>query len=225
VCVWSGMNQHCMTVKACIRLTPTSSLRIKEGLEHSQSDVSIPVTVEVSTGVTIAELKDKVTPSWHGNKKTMHVELSTLYYSSVLLLLLLLLLLLYATFKLSRYATSSIFLTWSVLNHVWFRVTHARVLLSIFPRCTLQFSHDYGFNAALQRWVIGKRLAGDGETLYDHGIRQSGDQAFLFILSAQAHAQAQPRHLQQRQDEQQRLEGGFHPSRQPRYPLSHFRPR
>ncbi|KAG7261470.1 hypothetical protein CRUP_003338 [Coryphaenoides rupestris] len=36
---------------------------------------------------------------------------------------------------------------------------------------------------------------------------QSGDQAFLFILSTQALALAQPMHLQQRQAEQQRLEG------------------
>ncbi|KAJ3603013.1 hypothetical protein NHX12_030757 [Muraenolepis orangiensis] len=67
-----------------------------------------------------------------------------------------------------------------------------------------KFSHDYGFDVTLQRWVIGKRLARDGETLSSHGVQQSGDQAFLFILSTQAAAQ-QGRHLQLR--EQRRLDG------------------
>ena len=71
-----------------------------------------------------------------------------------------------------------------------------------------QFSQDFGLNATLQRWVIGKRLVGDGETLYSHGIRKSGDQAFLFIRSDHAGAPL-TRHLQQREEEQQRLDSGF----------------
>uniref|UniRef100_A0A8C2WCU2 RanBP-type and C3HC4-type zinc finger-containing protein 1 n=1 Tax=Cyclopterus lumpus TaxID=8103 RepID=A0A8C2WCU2_CYCLU len=51
-----------------------------------------------------------------------------------------------------------------------------------------------------KRWVIGKRLAGDHETLYSHGVQRDGDQAFLFIPSANtAHLTLQ----QYKQDEQQ----------------------
>ena len=49
-----------------------------------------------------------------------------------------------------------------------------------------QISHDFGFHPSVQRWVIGKRLAQDRETLYSHGVGEDGDQAFLFILSAHA---------------------------------------
>ncbi|KAF3690101.1 RanBP-type and C3HC4-type zinc finger-containing protein 1 [Channa argus] len=49
-----------------------------------------------------------------------------------------------------------------------------------------KISHDFGFAPALQRWVIGKRLAQDQETLYSHGIRHNGDRVFLFIISARA---------------------------------------
>ena len=48
-----------------------SLLRLKVGVEDGQSEMGIPVSVEVSTNMTIAELKDKVTPSWHGNKQFM----------------------------------------------------------------------------------------------------------------------------------------------------------
>ncbi|XP_035487945.1 ranBP-type and C3HC4-type zinc finger-containing protein 1 isoform X1 [Scophthalmus maximus] len=68
-----------------------------------------------------------------------------------------------------------------------------------------QISHDYGFPPSLQRWVIGKRLAQDKESLYSHGIRENGDQVFLFILSAEsAHL---TRHLHKLDQEQQRIEG------------------
>ncbi|KAK9967305.1 hypothetical protein ABG768_001711 [Culter alburnus] len=49
-----------------------------------------------------------------------------------------------------------------------------------------KINHDYGFHPALQRWVIGKRLARDKDTLYHYGVRDHDDTAFLFILSAQA---------------------------------------
>ncbi|CAB1353926.1 unnamed protein product, partial [Coregonus sp. 'balchen'] len=45
---------------------------------------------------------------------------------------------------------------------------------------------DYGFHPSLQSWVIGKRLARDSNTLYSHGVRKNGDQAYLYIKSAQA---------------------------------------
>ena len=48
-----------------------SYLRLKVGVEDGQSEMGIPVSVDVSTNMTIAELKDKVTPSWHGNKQFM----------------------------------------------------------------------------------------------------------------------------------------------------------
>ncbi|TNN78717.1 RanBP-type and C3HC4-type zinc finger-containing protein 1 [Liparis tanakae] len=68
-----------------------------------------------------------------------------------------------------------------------------------------QVSQEYGFPPPLQRWVIGKRLAGDQETLHSHGVRRDGDQAFLFIPSANnAHLTLR----QHKQDEQQqRLDG------------------
>lgn len=70
-----------------------------------------------------------------------------------------------------------------------------------------QINRDFGFHPSLQRWVIGKRLAQDRETLYSHGIRRDGDTAFLFILSAQA---AQLTLQQHRQDEdRQRIEGQY----------------
>ncbi|XP_056130191.1 ranBP-type and C3HC4-type zinc finger-containing protein 1 isoform X2 [Lampris incognitus] len=105
---------------------PLDAIRLKVGVEDAQSDTYIPVTIEVSPDMTIAQLKDKI-------------------------------------------------------------------------------SHDYGFHPSLQRWVIGKRLAKDRESLFSHGVHQNGDQAFLFIISANtAHL---TRHQQQLDQEQQRLEG------------------
>lgn len=68
-----------------------------------------------------------------------------------------------------------------------------------------KISHDFGFHPLLQRWVIGKRLAHDDETLYSHGVRRSGDQAFLFIQSPQAANLT--RHQHNTDLEQQRLAG------------------
>ncbi|XP_054472714.1 ranBP-type and C3HC4-type zinc finger-containing protein 1 [Anoplopoma fimbria] len=68
-----------------------------------------------------------------------------------------------------------------------------------------KISHDFGFAPPLQRWVIGKRLAKDGETLYSHGVRSDGDQAFLFILSA--HAARFTLHQHKQDQDQQRLDG------------------
>ncbi|KTF93210.1 hypothetical protein cypCar_00011230 [Cyprinus carpio] len=49
-----------------------------------------------------------------------------------------------------------------------------------------KINRDYDFHPALQRWVIGKRLAQDKDTLYHYGVRNHDDSAFLFILTAQA---------------------------------------
>ncbi|XP_020507311.2 ranBP-type and C3HC4-type zinc finger-containing protein 1 [Labrus bergylta] len=105
---------------------PQDSIRLWVGVEDAQSENYIPVTVEVSLYITIAQLKEKI-------------------------------------------------------------------------------CDDFGFAPALQRWVIGKRLAQDRETLYSHGVRKSGDKVFLFILSAQAaHLTRQQHKLDH---EQQRIEG------------------
>ncbi|XP_034551095.1 ranBP-type and C3HC4-type zinc finger-containing protein 1 [Notolabrus celidotus] len=105
---------------------PQETIRLWVGVEDAQSDNYIPVTVEVSVDMTIAQLKEKI-------------------------------------------------------------------------------SHDFRFSPVLQRWVIGKRLAQDQETLYSHGVRQSGDKVFLFIQSANAaHLTRQQERLDQ---EQQRIEG------------------
>ncbi|XP_028262923.1 ranBP-type and C3HC4-type zinc finger-containing protein 1 [Parambassis ranga] len=119
-----------LSVAVCVSINsqhyPQDSIRLKVGVEDAQSDDYIPVTVVVSPGMTIAQLKDK-------------------------------------------------------------------------------FNHDFGFHPLLQRWVIGKRLAQDQDTLYSHGIRQNEDQAFLFILSA--HTAKLTRHQQKQEQEQQLIEG------------------
>lgn len=68
-----------------------------------------------------------------------------------------------------------------------------------------QINDDFGFPPSVQRWVIGKRLAQDRDTLYSHGIRQDGDKAFLFILSA--HAVHLTRQQYKLDLDQQRIEG------------------
>lgn len=70
---------------------------------------------------------------------------------------------------------------------------------------TPQIGQDYGFPPALQRWVIGKRLAQDRETLFSHGVRGDGDKAFLFILSANAACLTRQQH--RLDQDQQRIEG------------------
>ncbi|KAJ0023432.1 hypothetical protein NQD34_003331 [Periophthalmus magnuspinnatus] len=119
-----------LSVPVCVSISrkayPQDLIRLKVGVEDGQSDTYIPVILEVSADMTIAQLKDKI-------------------------------------------------------------------------------SADFGFHPSLQRWVIGKRLAKDPETLFSHGIRQSGDQAFLFILSASAAHLTKHQHKLDQQ--QQVLEG------------------
>uniref|UniRef100_A0A6Q2Z3U0 RanBP-type and C3HC4-type zinc finger-containing protein 1 n=1 Tax=Esox lucius TaxID=8010 RepID=A0A6Q2Z3U0_ESOLU len=64
---------------------------------------------------------------------------------------------------------------------------------------------DYGFHPSLQNWVIGKRLAQDCNTLYSHGVRNNGDQAYLYIKSA--HDAKLSREQLNQEEEQRRLHG------------------
>lgn len=114
-----------VSVRIDSQVYPQETIRLKVGVEDAQSEDYVLVFVVVSTSMTIAELKDKV-------------------------------------------------------------------------------SQDFGFHPLLQRWVIGKRLARDRDTLYSHGIRNDGDQAFLFILSAQAAHLT--RHQHKLDQEHQRLD-------------------
>lgn len=69
----------------------------------------------------------------------------------------------------------------------------------------LQIKNDFGFHPFLQTWVIGKRLARDTDTLFNHGVSKDGDRAFLFIKAAKA---AHLSREQQKQEAQhQRLDG------------------
>lgn len=64
---------------------------------------------------------------------------------------------------------------------------------------------DYGFPPSLQQWVVGQRLARDQETLHSHGVRQNGDSAYLYLLSA-CNTSLNPQELQ-RQRQLRMLEG------------------
>ncbi|TNM88688.1 ranBP-type and C3HC4-type zinc finger-containing protein 1 [Takifugu flavidus] len=88
--------------------------------------------------------------------------------------------------------------------------TYVLVTAVVSPHMTIaqlkeKFSQDYGFPPALQRWVIGKRLTQDQETLFSHGVRVDGDKAFLFILSANAACLTRQQH--RLDQDQQRIEG------------------
>ncbi|KAI5607570.1 ranBP-type and C3HC4-type zinc finger-containing protein 1 [Silurus asotus] len=65
---------------------------------------------------------------------------------------------------------------------------------------------DYGFHPSLQCWIIGKRFAKDGDTLFSLNVVNDDDQAFLFIRSAHS---ANLSREQQKQDEQDRRIGGI----------------
>ncbi|XP_067271711.1 ranBP-type and C3HC4-type zinc finger-containing protein 1 [Pseudorasbora parva] len=68
-----------------------------------------------------------------------------------------------------------------------------------------KINRDYGFHPALQRWVIGKRLAQDKDTLYHYGVRNHDDSAFLFIRSAQTTQLS--REQERREKEDRRIDG------------------
>uniref|UniRef100_A0A3B5AIQ8 RanBP-type and C3HC4-type zinc finger-containing protein 1 n=1 Tax=Stegastes partitus TaxID=144197 RepID=A0A3B5AIQ8_9TELE len=58
---------------------------------------------------------------------------------------------------------------------------------------------EYGFHPRVQRWVIGQCLCTDQRSLASYGIRQDGDTAFLYLLSAR-HARLTLQILQQDQE-------------------------
>lgn len=58
---------------------------------------------------------------------------------------------------------------------------------------------EYGFHPRVQRWVIGQCLCADQRSLASYGVRQDGDTAFLYLLSAR-HARLTLQVLQQDQE-------------------------
>ncbi|XP_051549095.1 ranBP-type and C3HC4-type zinc finger-containing protein 1-like [Myxocyprinus asiaticus] len=68
-----------------------------------------------------------------------------------------------------------------------------------------KINQDYGFHPAVQRWVIGKRLAQEKETLFYYGIRKHDDSAFLFILTARAAHLS--REQERKEKEDKRMDG------------------
>ncbi len=42
---------------------------------------------------------------------------------------------------------------------------------------------EYGFPPEVQKWIVGKRIAGDDDTLTRCGIKTSGLSMFLYLIS------------------------------------------
>uniref|UniRef100_A0A8C9HR65 SHANK associated RH domain interactor n=1 Tax=Piliocolobus tephrosceles TaxID=591936 RepID=A0A8C9HR65_9PRIM len=71
----------------------------------------------------------------------------------------------------------------------------AHVALQVYPHCTVaalqeQVFSELGFPPAVQRWVIGRCLCVPERSLASYGVRQDGDPAFLYLLSAPREAPA-----------------------------------
>lgn len=71
----------------------------------------------------------------------------------------------------------------------------AHVALQVHPHCTVaalqeQVFSELGFPPAVQRWVIGRCLCVPERSLASYGVRQDGDPAFLYLLSAPGEAPA-----------------------------------
>lgn len=78
------------------------------------------------------------------------------------------------------------------------------VTVKVFPHMTTatlkhQMFLEYGFHPKVQRWVIGQCLCTDLRSLASYGVRQDGDTAFLYLLSAR-HARLTPQTLQRDQE-------------------------
>ncbi|XP_038126417.1 ranBP-type and C3HC4-type zinc finger-containing protein 1 [Cyprinodon tularosa] len=78
------------------------------------------------------------------------------------------------------------------------------ITVKVFPHMTTaslkqQMFLDYGFHPRVQRWIIGQCLCADLRSLASYGIRQDGDTAFLYLLSAR-HSRLTPQVLQQDQE-------------------------
>ncbi|MCJ8744494.1 hypothetical protein PDJAM_G00119410 [Pangasius djambal] len=90
-------------------------------------------------------------------------------------------------------------------------LSDAYITMLVTPGMTIsdlkqKISRDYGFHPSLQCWIIGKRLAKDGDTLFSHNVTSDDDQAFLFLKSAHS---ANLSREQQKQEEQDRKIGGI----------------
>lgn len=90
-------------------------------------------------------------------------------------------------------------------------LSDAYITMLVTPGMTIselkqKVSRDYGFHPSLQCWIIGKRFAKDGDTLFSHNVTTDDDQAFIFIRSAHS---ANLSHEQQKQEEQNRKIGGI----------------
>ncbi|XP_033058931.1 sharpin isoform X7 [Trachypithecus francoisi] len=89
----------------------------------------------------------------------------------------------------------------------------AHVALQVHPHCTVaalqeQVFSELGFPPAVQRWVIGRCLCVPERSLASYGVRQDGDPAFLYLLSAPREAPAtgpSPQHPQKMDGELGRL--------------------
>ncbi|KAG7237009.1 hypothetical protein INR49_032940 [Caranx melampygus] len=78
------------------------------------------------------------------------------------------------------------------------------VTVKVFPHMTTaalkqQMFLEYGFHPRVQRWVIGQCLCTNQRSLASYGVRQDGDTAFLYLLSAR-HARLTLQVLQQDQE-------------------------
>nr|XP_004656473.1 sharpin [Jaculus jaculus] len=65
----------------------------------------------------------------------------------------------------------------------------AHVSLLIHPHCSIaalqeQVFSEFGFPPAVQCWIIGRYLCVPERSLASYGVRQDGDPAFLYLLSA-----------------------------------------
>ncbi|KAM5211066.1 sharpin isoform 1-T1 [Hipposideros larvatus] len=87
----------------------------------------------------------------------------------------------------------------------------AHVSLQVHPHCTIaalqeQVLKELGFPPAVQRWVIGRCLCVPEYSLASYGVRQDGDPAFLYLLSAPREVPGRsPQHLQKTDGELGRL--------------------
>ncbi|XP_074243373.1 sharpin isoform X2 [Saimiri boliviensis] len=71
----------------------------------------------------------------------------------------------------------------------------AHITLQVHPHCTIaalqeQVFSELGFPPAVQRWVIGRCLCVPERSLASYGVRQDGDPAFLYLLTAPREAPA-----------------------------------
>lgn len=98
------------------------------------------------------------------------------------------------------------------------------VTVKVFPHMTTaslkqQMFLEYGFHPRVQRWVIGQCLCADQRSLASYGVRQDGDTAFLYLLSAR-HARLTLQALQQDQESALLLSSPILSSQNPALPAT-----